>query len=102
MTGCEGVCVLIVSYQGHRAALPKAPTITEPCITSQLWTLGRERAVERVREREKDKNTDIHLIVFPSLAAAFFFSGLVIFPPTQEGQRAPVVVWLYNYSKGVC
>lgn len=62
LTVCEGVFVLIVSYQGHRAVLPRAQTITEPCITSQLWTLGRERAVARVCERGEDKNRNIHLI----------------------------------------
>ncbi len=80
---CVCVCVLIVSYEGHRAALPRAQTITEPCITSQLWALGRESS----RERERERNTDIHLFVFPSLAAAFFSLMLSFFLP-HEGRQA--------------
>lgn len=96
MTGCEGV--LIVSYRGHRAALPRVHTITEPCITSQLWTPG-ERASSRKSERERDKNRHIHLIVFPSLAAVFLFFSVDISPPARGsgGQSAPAVLSLYKY-----
>lgn len=38
------VCVFIVAYRGHRAALPRVHAITEPCITSQLWTPGGTKA----------------------------------------------------------
>lgn len=97
MTGCEGV--LIVSYRGHRAALPRVHTITEPCITSQLWTPG-ERESSRKSERERETKTDTSILLFfPSLAAVFLFFSVDISPPTRGsgGQSAPAVLSLYKY-----
>lgn len=68
VTGCEGVPVLIVSYQGHRAAVPWVQAITEPCITSQLWTLERLRGAERVRKGDKTETSV--LFVVPSVIDA--------------------------------
>lgn len=68
VTGCEGVPVLIVSYQGHRAAVPWVQAITEPCITSQLWTLERWRGAERVRKGDKTETSV--LFVVPSVIDA--------------------------------
>lgn len=50
------MCVLIVSYQGHRAALPRVHTITEPCITSQLWTPGGRTAYEKKEAKNSQKS----------------------------------------------
>ena len=100
---CVCVCVLIVSYQGHRAALPRAQTITEPCITSQLWTPGRERERDRAeeRERERERQKQRHPSYCLSIAGCCFsfFLTVAIFPPTHEFRR--LTCWL-NKRLQVC